>query len=58
MHFAALKYFCKRLISSSAGDFSVHKVYLELKSQGYKRACNFFLKWVVEYNKWFFGREA
>ncbi|HOI25595.1 MAG TPA: ATP-binding protein [Caldisericia bacterium] len=33
---AALKYFCKRLISSSAGDFSVYKVYLELKSQGYK----------------------
>jgi hypothetical protein len=36
----ALKYFCKRLISSSAGDFSVHKVYLELKSQGYKVSKN------------------
>ncbi|HXK52356.1 MAG TPA: AAA family ATPase, partial [Caldisericia bacterium] len=28
---AALRYFCKRVISSSACDFSVHKVYLELK---------------------------
>ncbi len=37
---AALKYFCKRLISSSAGDFSVHKVFLELKSQGYKVSKN------------------
>jgi len=37
---AALKYFCKRVISSSACDFSVHKVYLELKSQGYKIGKN------------------
>jgi hypothetical protein len=37
---AALKYFCKRLISSSACDFSVHKVFLELKSQGYKVSKN------------------
>ncbi|MBI3443053.1 ATP-binding protein [Candidatus Woesebacteria bacterium] len=33
---AILKYFCKRVISSSAGEFSVHKIYNELKSQGYK----------------------
>jgi hypothetical protein len=31
-----LKYFCKRVISGSAGEFSVHKIYNELKSQGYK----------------------
>lgn len=31
-----LKYFCKRVIGSSAGEFSVHKIYNELKSQGYK----------------------
>jgi predicted AAA+ superfamily ATPase len=37
---AALRYFCKRVISSSACDFSVHKVYLELKSQGYKISKN------------------
>jgi len=37
---AALKYFCKRLIASSACDFSVHKVFLELKSQGYKVSKN------------------
>ena len=33
---AILKYFCKRVIGSSAGEFSVHKIYLELKSQGYQ----------------------
>jgi predicted AAA+ superfamily ATPase len=31
-----LKYFCKRVIGASAGEFSVHKIYNELKSQGYK----------------------
>ena len=32
---AVLKYFCKRVISASAGEFSVNKIYNELKSQGY-----------------------
>jgi uncharacterized protein len=32
---AALKYFCKRIVSSSSGEFSVNKVFNELKSQGY-----------------------
>lgn len=32
---AVLKYFCKRVIGSSAGEFSVNKIYNELKSQGY-----------------------
>ncbi len=31
-----LKYFCKRVIGNSAGEFSVNKIYNELKSQGYK----------------------
>jgi predicted AAA+ superfamily ATPase len=31
-----LKYFCKRVVGNSAGEFSVHKIYNELKSQGYK----------------------
>ena len=31
-----LKYFCKRVIGASAGEFSVHKIYNEIKSQGYK----------------------
>jgi predicted AAA+ superfamily ATPase len=31
-----LKYFCKRLVGASAGEFSVNKIYNELKSQGYK----------------------
>jgi predicted AAA+ superfamily ATPase len=31
-----LKYFCKRVVGTSAGEFSVHKIYTELKSQGYK----------------------
>lgn len=33
---AILKYFCKRVIGNSAGEFSVNKIYNELKSQGYK----------------------
>ncbi len=32
---AVLKYFCKRVIGASAGEFSVNKIYNELKSQGY-----------------------
>jgi len=32
---ATLKYFCKRVVGASAGEFSVHKMYNELKSQGY-----------------------
>lgn len=35
-----LKYFCKRLIACGATEFSVHKIYNELKSQGYKIAKN------------------
>jgi len=31
-----LKYFCKRIIGNSAGEFSVNKIYNELKSQGYQ----------------------
>jgi len=31
-----LKYFCKRVIGTSAGEFSVNKIYNELKSQGYQ----------------------
>src|SRR3989344_8834532 len=33
---AILKYFCKRVIANSAGEFSVNKIYNELKSQGYQ----------------------
>lgn len=33
---AILKYFCKRIIGASAGEFSVNKIYNELKSQGHK----------------------
>jgi predicted AAA+ superfamily ATPase len=33
---AILKYFCKRVIGASAGEFSVNKIYNELKSQGYR----------------------
>lgn len=33
---ATLKYFCKRVIGVSAGEFSVNKIYHELKSQGYR----------------------
>lgn len=35
-----LKYFCKRLIANSGTEFSVHKVFNELKSQGYKISKN------------------
>lgn len=31
-----LKYFCKRVVANSAGEFSVNKIYNELKSQGYQ----------------------
>lgn len=31
-----LKYFCKRVIGTSGGEFSVHKIFKELKSQGYQ----------------------
>jgi predicted AAA+ superfamily ATPase len=31
-----LKYFCKRIVSAGGGEFSVHKIYNELKSQGYQ----------------------
>jgi len=33
---AILKYFCKRALGNSAKEFSVHKIYNEIKSQGYK----------------------
>lgn len=33
---AILKYFCKRLVANSAYEFSVHKLFNEIKSQGYK----------------------
>jgi len=33
---STLKYFCKRVIGNSAGEFSVNKIYNELKSQGYQ----------------------
>lgn len=35
---AILKYYCKRVVGNSAGEFSVNKIYNELKSQGYKIA--------------------
>lgn len=31
-----LKYFCRRVVGASGGEFSVNKVYNELKSQGYQ----------------------
>jgi predicted AAA+ superfamily ATPase len=31
-----LKYFCKRVVGNSAQEFSVNKIFNELKSQGYK----------------------
>ncbi len=31
-----LKYFCKRVVGNSAQEFSVNKIFKELKSQGYK----------------------
>jgi predicted AAA+ superfamily ATPase len=33
---AVLRYFCKRVIGATAGEFSVNKVYNDLKSQNYK----------------------
>ncbi|HAJ95230.1 MAG TPA: ATPase [Actinobacteria bacterium] len=33
---AILKYFCKRVIGNSAREFSVNKIYNEIKSQNYK----------------------
>lgn len=33
---AILKYFCKRVVGNTASEFSIHKIYNELKSQGYK----------------------
>jgi hypothetical protein len=33
---AILKYFCKRIVGNSAKEFSVHKIYNEFKSLGYK----------------------
>ncbi len=37
---AILKYFCKRVVANSAGEFSVNKIYRELKSQGYQISKN------------------
>lgn len=33
---STLKYFCKRVVGTSGGEFSVNKIYHELKSQGYQ----------------------
>lgn len=33
---STLKYFCKRIVGASGGEFSVNKIYNELKSQGYQ----------------------
>ncbi|NCN06301.1 MAG: ATP-binding protein [Candidatus Pacebacteria bacterium] len=33
---STLKYFCKRVVAASGGEFSVNKIYHELKSQGYQ----------------------
>jgi len=33
---ATLKYFCKKVVGASGGEFSVNKIYKELKSQGYQ----------------------
>lgn len=33
---STLKYFCKRVVGASGGEFSVNKIYNELKSQGYQ----------------------
>ena len=35
---STLKYFCKRLIANSSYEFSVNKIYNDLKSQGYQVA--------------------
>jgi len=37
---AILKYFCKRVIGNSSKEFSVNKIYNEIKSQGYKISKN------------------
>lgn len=37
---STLKYFCKRVIGASGGEFSVNKIYNELKSQGYQVSKN------------------
>jgi len=37
---STLKYFCKRVIGNSSGEFSVNKIYNELKSQGYQVSKN------------------
>lgn len=37
---AIVKYYCKRVVGNSAGEFSVNKIYHELKSQGYKVGKN------------------
>lgn len=31
-----LRYFCKRVVGASAGEFSVNKIYKDIKSQGYE----------------------
>lgn len=33
---SVIKHFCKRVVAGSGGEFSVNKIYNELKSQGYK----------------------
>ena len=33
---AVLKYFCKRVVGASGGEFSVHKIYRDLQSQNYR----------------------
>lgn len=33
---ATLRYFCKRVVANTGGEFSVNKIYHELKSQGYQ----------------------
>jgi len=37
---STLKYFCKRVVGASGGEFSVNKIYNELKSQGYQVSKN------------------
>ncbi len=37
---AILKYFCKRVVANTAGEFSVNKIYREFKSQGYQISKN------------------
>lgn len=36
LQISTLKYFCKRLIANSSCEFSVNKIYNDLKSQGYQ----------------------